>query len=373
MLLSFSTVGAAWQSPGLWTVVSAVLAVVICGVMVTRARRSKLRRLKSQLLEVEHRYLVEAVQSTPVSMAVYTPEDKLLVCNQAYRSMFPAGFAFYDQDPDAVITYPGLLRHNADPDMKPSELEAEIAKKVALWHALDNHPIERFYEAVGWRHVTKFHTPSGAVAGFAVNINALKDRERELEEEIARRKALELKLTELANTDSLTKVTNRRRFMELTEAELKRARRNRHGLSFMVLDIDWFKSINDRFGHQAGDEALVSVSKTIKACIREDIDQLGRLGGEEFGVLLPETNLADAMACAERICAAISALEISSPCAQGIRITASVGLSGRDGIEETSLTTLYGQADEALYAAKHGGRNQVVTFEAPKIAAPIHQ
>jgi len=229
-LALLSALATFWASPSLPGMVTVGLVASLFAVSVIRSERARLRHSESEKLAAEHRLLVEAVQCTPVAMAVYTPQDKLLVCNQAYKAQFPRGFATLDRHPEAHVYYADMLRHDADPSTESAELEAHIVEKIKLWHATDSTPVDRFYMAVGWRRVTKFNTPSGAIAGFSVDINALKQREAELQSEIERREALELRLTELANTDSLTKVANRRRFMEISESELKRAKRYGHPL-----------------------------------------------------------------------------------------------------------------------------------------------
>jgi diguanylate cyclase (GGDEF)-like protein len=160
------------------------------------------------------------------------------------------------------------------------------------------------------------------------------------------------KLEELATTDALTGAFNRRKFNGLILAEIARVRRYEHPLSLLILDIDHFKRINDRHGHEAGDEVLVVLAGLIRAGIRAT-DSLARWGGEEFVVLSPEVTVDEAMGLAERLRAAAAAYEYSF----AGRVTVSLGVA-QHRVGETP-DELFARADEALYAAKEGGRDRV--------------
>ncbi|MFZ2853366.1 MAG: diguanylate cyclase [Rhodocyclaceae bacterium] len=163
-------------------------------------------------------------------------------------------------------------------------------------------------------------------------------------------------LKRLATIDMLTGLNNRGHFIEGAEAELRRADRFDRDLTVLMLDIDFFKRINDGYGHAAGDEALRVFSRILKRETRE-IDLLGRLGGEEFAVLLPETSPGDGMQVAERIRAAIEQSSFSFQGSVPIIFTVSLGASFLQAGDR--LDNLLARADEALYRAKHGGRNRV--------------
>lgn len=162
----------------------------------------------------------------------------------------------------------------------------------------------------------------------------------------------------LAHTDELTGLCNRRHFMELSEAEQKRARRYHHPVSYMMLDIDHFKAINDTYGHDCGDSALVSFAEILrKTCRNEDI--LSRYGGEEFLVMLPETSRKKAMRLAERLRNTVeeSTTTVGST---SIKLTVSIGVATIDLTDKELFPyAVIKQADEALYRAKRSGRNQV--------------
>jgi diguanylate cyclase (GGDEF)-like protein/PAS domain S-box-containing protein len=170
--------------------------------------------------------------------------------------------------------------------------------------------------------------------------------------DISERKAFEAELRNLAVTDTLTGVWNRRHGTELLTADLS-ARRPGQALSLLMLDIDHFKTINDTFGHQAGDHVLIEVASRLRRSLRGN-DMVARWGGEEFVVLLRDCVLSDALRLAEDIRAAIAEVPFGTMGS----ITASFGVAEvRDGEE---LTTWLGRADQALYRAKRSGRNEVV-------------
>ncbi len=161
-----------------------------------------------------------------------------------------------------------------------------------------------------------------------------------------------------AMSDALTGVANRRGFEEHVVMALLQARRERAPVVFAVLDVDHFKRYNDRYGHQAGDVALALIARAIDSKLRPPMDMVGRLGGEEFGLLLYDTTPEKAQERLGRVAQAIAELRIehaASPTAQ--YITVSMGAAAFDG-QETAID-LYRRADAALYAGKASGRNRV--------------
>jgi len=161
-----------------------------------------------------------------------------------------------------------------------------------------------------------------------------------------------------ARTDDLTRVCNRRYFVELADRELARARRHRRPFTLLMIDIDHFKAINDTWGHRTGDMALRQVARVIGETLRA-ADLFGRLGGEEFAAVLVETEEAEAIEVAHRICATVAAARIAAPNGTPIPVTVSIGLTqlrGRDIAFDNALN----EADQAMYAAKQTGRNRVM-------------
>jgi diguanylate cyclase (GGDEF)-like protein len=158
---------------------------------------------------------------------------------------------------------------------------------------------------------------------------------------------------EEAFTDHLTGLANRRRFERQLEREVARTERYGHPFCLLMIDIDNFKAVNDTFGHDAGDEALRRVANVIQSGTR-GIDTGARIGGDEFAVILPETNLGRGLEVAERLRVAIAALEIEP----AGRVTASIGVAELPSCA-TSGSGLRPAADAALYDAKRGGRDSV--------------
>lgn len=172
-------------------------------------------------------------------------------------------------------------------------------------------------------------------------------------------KRQEIELDTLARTDALTQLPNRREIMELLQTEIERSERSRHPVAIMMLDIDHFKTINDTWGHAAGDRVLKAIADTARASLRR-IDSCGRIGGEEFLVLLPETDRTEAAAAAERLRAAIAGKPIEND-GQSVRVSVSIGVAIRHEEDSPASPDPFIQlADRALYMAKESGRNRVV-------------
>jgi diguanylate cyclase (GGDEF)-like protein/PAS domain S-box-containing protein len=174
--------------------------------------------------------------------------------------------------------------------------------------------------------------------------------------DISQRKQMEAELFLQASIDSLTGISNRRYFLIQAEQELRRARRFSRDLSVMMIDLDHFKPINDRLGHAAGDDVLRGVVKAALESLRAS-DVMGRLGGEEFGVILPETSLAAAVDVANRLCQHIAERSIITV-KDVLTCTASIGVAQLKA-EDGSIDDLFQRADNAMYCAKQNGRNRV--------------
>lgn len=184
---------------------------------------------------------------------------------------------------------------------------------------------------------------SGIVVAFH-DITEIKHFERELERR--------------AQTDVLTELNNRRYFYELAEQELLRARRYGKSLAFLMLDVDHFKQVNDTYGHYAGDAVLRKLSEVCLHTLRE-IDIVGRFGGEEFVVLMPETEAAHALDAAERLRLEIAAADVVIDSGESIRFTVSIGVTCLCADDE-NIDAVLKRADTALYQVKKAGRNQVM-------------
>lgn len=167
------------------------------------------------------------------------------------------------------------------------------------------------------------------------------------------------RLEYLATTDALTEVANRRSLLDRAGAEFDRARRNHRNISLLMIDVDLFKSVNDNHGHTVGDEVLRQAAGACEAALR-DSDILGRIGGEEFAAVLPEAGAETAHLVAERLRLAVAGLQIETENGP-LAITVSIGITTA-AEARGNLDEIMAEADEALYLAKHRGRNRVVHF-----------
>lgn len=170
-----------------------------------------------------------------------------------------------------------------------------------------------------------------------------------------------LGLEELAHTDTLTRLANRRRFDEVLAHELQRAVRDNTSLALILLDIDYFKKFNDHYGHPAGDACLQQVGRILARQVNRSRDLAARYGGEEFAVILPDTDLAGASAVAERLRHEIEALRLAHADSPFGIVTASLGVASSSPTPDSAhdADALIAHADKQLYQAKHAGRNRV--------------
>ena len=193
---------------------------------------------------------------------------------------------------------------------------------------------------------------------------SIQNDQSELENAHKKLKQANKKLEDASYTDSLTNLHNRRYFNLVFEKEIKRAKRSKNNLSFMMLDIDYFKQYNDTYGHIEGDKALQKVADALKGLFKRPSDYVFRLGGEEFGVLMSETDMQNSALMAQNICDAIMGLRIEH---KGSKIndyvTISVGVVSCEitpSLNDEYIITL---ADEMLYKAKENGRDRYVVYD----------
>ncbi len=169
-------------------------------------------------------------------------------------------------------------------------------------------------------------------------------------------------LFDLAMTDPLTKALNRRAFFRFAEQEVLRSKRHGLGVSVLMIDIDHFKSVNDTHGHKVGDNVLTQLVSAISEGTR-DVDLVGRLGGEEFAIILPETGLDQAAILAQRLRKSISHLSFSGEACE-FKVSVSIGISMPE-MNDLDILPALERADKALYAAKRNGRNRAITIPPP--------
>jgi len=214
--------------------------------------------------------------------------------------------------------------------------DGQVLGTFAIYHKVPAHPNAEDIERIS----------------FAANLAAIAIEHRNSREELERR----------AYTDYLTGLSNRRYFIEKAEAELVRHHRYGDTISLLMFDIDYFKQVNDQYGHIVGDLVLQKIAEICRTILRE-IDIIGRIGGEEFAVLLPKTDVEETKNVAQRLRIAMSEGKVEMPTdIEPPKFTASFGVmsSDKDAID---IDELLNQADDALYKAKESGRNRVCVAE----------
>jgi len=175
--------------------------------------------------------------------------------------------------------------------------------------------------------------------------------------DVTERRKLERELEHQARTDFLTGIPNRRHFLDLADLELARARRYGRPFSMLMLDLDLFKNVNDRYGHRVGDLTLQKVVEVCGQILRE-VDVVGRLGGEEFGIILPETDAEQARQVADRVRQAVAVASVALPKGGSVGITTSIGVATYTEADP-DVDAVLNRADRALYQAKRSGRDRV--------------
>ncbi|WDE00726.1 sensor domain-containing diguanylate cyclase [Thalassomonas actiniarum] len=290
--------------------------------------------------------LFEFVQSNEEGYAIFDANDHLLYCNQSYGQIlgFDAGVLIGRTFLDIIS-----LCFNSDKGFKTDtdDLDVLLARISTQWRSNNYRLFEMQSHDDRWFLFSEIKNDRGEI---------LIQTKQVTEQKVLEQKLLESRdnLRQLALTDELTGVANRRCFVDSVEAELHRCRRHNYQVAYMILDLDFFKGINDNYGHQAGDLVLQAVAKRVKKMLR-DYDIFGRIGGEEFAVFLGRTKVEEVLLVAERIREAIADNPLLYR-GNSIAMTTSIGISLCTSVAHT-YQDLYNQADQALYQAKANGRN----------------
>ena len=258
-----------------------------------------------------------------------------------------AALRLYETTPEAMNADAANLRKKIHADDLEDYLERIRQSAETITEGCGEYRIVFSDGSVHWRFssATPRKMDDGSILwyGYADDIDA--------------RKALEAELVKQATTDALTGLQNRRSFFTNAERELARIRRGKTVPGALIMiDLDHFKRINDTYGHGIGDEVLRQLARTLEHTLRVS-DHAGRLGGEEFAVLLPDTSEEQGMLLAERLRASIAESAVTTPTGD-IFFTASMGLTVLDGTD-SDINTALTRADDALYRAKEAGRNRI--------------
>lgn len=309
---------------------------------------TELKQAEIALAESELK-LKTIIETEPECVKVLSPDGKLLQMNRAGLEMIEADSE--DQVKCAEMAQLVLPQYRA--------AFVELGEKVNRGESGTlEFEIEGLKGGHRWldTHAVPLRDADGRVTGL---LGVTRD--------ITARKRIEHELERLAQTDPLTGLANRRHFTTLAEQELSRALRYGGSLSVLMMDLDHFKRVNDTYGHKAGDAVLKRFAELVRAELRE-VDVVGRVGGEEFAVLLPETDAEHAREVAERLRCSVAAGEAEAGGGRMLRFTVSIGVASL-GEKRRDLDALLTSADRALYRAKSGGRNAVCADDEGAAAA----
>ncbi|MGK0306155.1 MAG: diguanylate cyclase (GGDEF)-like protein [Gammaproteobacteria bacterium] len=286
--------------------------------------------------------------------AIFSAEDILIGCNQAY-----ADILYIDFDQIIGQSFNQLCRIAFKNQQGPKFETIDIEQWLKTAHTKRRTEEFRIFEVdlmdERWFLMSEQLLPSGELLLQAKNISTQKGIELSLSKHTHQ-------LTNLTLTDELTQISNRRSFIANVKSEINRYKRNKQIFTFCLLDIDYFKKINDQYGHQVGDNVLLQLSTLIKNTLRE-YDHFGRIGGEEFGILLPDTEAIEAQDILNRLRNQVMTTVFNNE-NDPVHITLSIGLVA--SWLDCTYELLFIQSDLALYKAKDDGRNQVVILDIAK-------
>lgn len=264
--------------------------------------------------------------------------------------------AFKIIHPDDVPVVKAAVHDHLTGVTEQYRCEFRIRSKCGIWVWYANYG--KIMDRAGGTRGQRF-------IGVTFNIDDRKRKEdeialinRKLTEQNALLEDMNILLQSLATSDSLTAVANRRKLMETGVNEFQRAKRFGHPLSLLIADIDLFKLVNDTWGHMVGDMVICAVAESCMQCVRSNIDSVGRIGGEEFAIILPESDYSVACDLAERLRLAVAARQITVNNSVVMSCTISIGITTLSP-SCTSFRDLLINADKALYLAKDAGRNCV--------------
>lgn len=301
---------------------------------------SSWRRMKAQQRLVESQMRLKAMSDASLDALIMTDnQDRIQFWNPAAELLF------------------GFSEQNAlgEPLHKLLQMEVET-NSAGLEHSESLNAMNKTVETqavhqTGRSIMVEQSTAPFLVGGKRYAVTSLRD--------ITARKLAERHLTEMATTDELTGLANRRHFISQAQQHLQQSKRYQHPFSLMMFDIDFFKRVNDSYGHAVGDQVLMQLGAAVPQVLRIT-DVIGRLGGEEFAVAMPETDLKLAEQVAERL--RIHLMDLRVPGPEGdIQFTVSLGVTQLER-ETDGLEALMQYADDALYQAKREGRNRVVSY-----------
>ena len=297
----------------------------------------------TELVEQNGGALEQIIDLLPAPIYIKDIQGRLINCNQAYASL-------WDKDPLDLIgkSLVDLSNHPIALDLHQRDMtllknQGCRIDEVDVTDLVEKYRILHFHGCA-----TKDENGSSTgIVGIVFDITARADLERKLEA--------------LSQIDELTQIPNRRQGMSRLESLVSHSQRHGFEFALLVLDIDHFKSVNDRFGHKAGDEVLIRFAGLLADMARNS-DTVFRYGGEEFVVLLPNTDSTGGLTLAERFRVATQELSFDVGAKDPIKITTSIGAAFYPK-QGTTAERIFDLADKALYRAKDSGRNRVISAQ----------
>jgi len=309
-------------------------------------------RVDAPLPPIEGKIALEPAERIDVTIVDDDPSHLELIAQMLQRAGFKLSLAGTMQE--------GIERINQDrPKVVVCDYDLPDGDGVQLFHAIHKNPDLASTYCILISANSCSELAARALEAWADDYLPKPVIERELVARIRvgiRIWSMHDRLHRAAITDGLTGLFNHDHFHNVLETEMARSRRYGHPLALVLLDLDYFKVINDTYGHLTGNAVLEQVARVLSHCVR-DVDTVGRVGGEEFAVLLPVARTTDAVQVAERIRAELPTSVSIGP-APTHEVTASFGIADSEDPRATSATELLDLADRALYAAKHAGRNR---------------
>jgi diguanylate cyclase (GGDEF)-like protein len=301
-----------------------------------------------QEAEMAHVSLHEAMEALPIGLAVYDPQDRLVLINREASEMSP-----YRGGGDLLgQSYESLIRRSLERGEIQDALgrEEEWLKQRMEGRGKLSTPLLRRSIDGRWMHFYEIGTPSGYLVMMRLNVTELVQKAQALENSNAR-------LEHLSTTDALTRLANRRAFDQCLKSEWQRSTRNQQPLSLLMIDIDYFKLYNDHYGHVAGDDCLRQIAAILFDCAQRSGELVARYGGEEFAMLLPGADAEAAVIVAQRCLDELTGARIAHAKSQvSPWLTCSIGLATVVASKDLTPETLVKCADEALYHVKSAGR-----------------
>lgn len=345
---------------------------------------TELKKTETQLRESQ-RFIEKIIEATPSLLYIYDHiADKNIYANRSVAEIL--GYSYTEikamgSDLFTTICHPedlpklyGAIQkiRNLEID-EIVEIEYRVRDAQGKWHWLMSRDLvfSRTEDGRVWQTLgTSQDISDRKQAEFLL----ISEKERAEKAEVKLQKTqinlerINQRLLKLIDTDSLTKIANRRCFNIRFRQEWKRLFREQKPLSLILFDVDYFKSYNDCYGHPQGDRCLIKIAQTVQKAVGRSSDLVARIGGEEFAVILPNTDLKGAKVAAENIRLAIESLKITHQDSQiNSQVTISLGIMSLIPTTGQSPTTLINQADQALLEAKRRGKNQSVTFSPGKM------